>query len=234
MTISLRHGDCFEEMKMLVDFGYIVDAIIVDPPYNIMQANWDTNFDIERALDYCYELLKDNGNLIMFQGWSNVCETIEIATKKFGFILQDWIVYDRIKGRGGKRRLVSTREDILWFTKGNDYIFNKIPSTIKKKTGGLGMKNGCEFRALSNVWTDISPIVPWSEERVKHPTQKPLQLIDRCVKLWTNEGDMVLDFTMGSGTTGVACQRNNRSFIGIESNTEYFEIAKERIKNNNV
>ena len=103
-------------------------------------------------------------------------------------------------------------------------------SNIPKKTGGLGKKNGETNRALSNVWSDISPIVPWSPERVKHPTQKPVQLMERCVKLWTNECDTVLDFTMGSGSTGVACKNLNRNFIGIELNEEYFEIAKNRIE----
>lgn len=149
------------------------------------------------------------------------------------FNLEDWIIYDRIKGRGGKKHLVSTREDILWYSNGKDYTFNKIPSTIKKKTGGLGLKNGCEFRALSNVWTDISPIVPWSKERVAHPTQKPVQLMKRCVELWTNEGDVVLDFCMGSGSTGVACKELNRNFIGIELDNNYFNIARERIENIN-
>lgn len=92
------------------------------------------------------------------------------------------------------------------------------------------MKNGCEFRALSNVWTDISPIVPWSKERVAHPTQKPVALMERCIELWTNPYDTVLDFTMGSGSTGVACVNTNRNFIGIELNKEYFDIAEERLR----
>ena len=91
------------------------------------------------------------------------------------------------------------------------------------------MKNGTPYRALSNVWTDISPIVPWSKERVKHPTQKPTQLMERCIKLWTNEHDTILDFTMGSGTTGIACKNFNRNFVGIEINKEYFDVAKMRL-----
>lgn len=92
-------------------------------------------------------------------------------------------------------------------------------------------RNGQNNRALSNVWSDISPIVPWSAERVNHPTQKPVQLMERCVTLWSNEGDTVLDFTMGNGSTGVACKRLSRNFIGIEINQEYFDIAKTRIEN---
>lgn len=145
--------------------------------------------------------------------------------------IKNWIIYDRIKGRGAKTNLVSTREDILWYVKGgNGYTYNKIPSTIKKKTGGMGKKNGNEFRALSNVWTDISPIVPWSKERVKHPTQKPISLMERCVEIWSDQGDIILDPFMGSGTTGVACKNLNRNFIGIELDETYFNIAKERIE----
>ena len=169
----------------------------------------------------------DNANIIIFQGWSSVCRTL--SKLPHNFKLKNWIIYDRIKGRGAKTDLVSTREDILWITKGNKYTFNKIPSIIKKKTGGLGLKNGCEFRALSNVWTDISPIVPWSKEKVNHPTQKPVQLMERCIKLWANPNNIVLDPFMGSGTTGVACKNLGRNFIGIEKMDKYFEIAQKRI-----
>ena len=223
--IELYNGDCLEEMKKIPDNS--IDCIIADVPYNINQDSWDNNFDIESSLVECKRILKPNGNIIIFQGWSNVCETKAIMDKLFE--IQDWIIYDRIKGRGGKRHLVSTREDILWYSNGKGYTFNKIPSTIKKKTKGLGMKNGCEFRALSNVWTDISPIVPWSKERIDHPTQKPVQLMERLVTLFSNEQDIVLDFTMGSGSTGVACKNLNRNFIGIELDENYFNIAKERL-----
>lgn len=225
--IELYLGDCLEVMKRIADQS--IDCIITDPPYNIKQAEWDNKFPIGLAIKECARIIKSNGNIILFQGWSNVRDTMRLVEHNTNWLLQDWIIYDRIKGRGGKKHLVSTREDILWYSNGNDYIFNKIPSTIKKKTGGLGLKNGCEYRALSNVWTDISPIVPWSKERVKHPTQKPVQIMERCVQLWSNEGDTILDFTMGSGTTGVACKNLNRNFIGIELDEHYFNIAKERI-----
>lgn len=225
--VTLIYGDSLTTLYDLVAQSIQVDAIITDPPYNINQAEWDNDFNLSKIISLCKQLLKPNGNFVLFQGWSNVCETKQLLDQYF--ICQDWIIYDRIKGRGGKKHLVSTREDILWYTNGDSYTFNKIPSTIKKKTGGLGLKNGCEFRALSNVWTDISPIVPWSKERVNHPTQKPVQLMKRCVELWTNEGDLVLDFTMGSGSTGVACKELGRRFIGIDNNEQYVNIAKERL-----
>ena len=230
--IQLLHGDCLELMKDIPDKS--IDLILTDPPYNIKQAEWDKGFPIGLAIKECSRIIKSSGNIVLFQGWSNVRDTMWLIEHQTGWILQDWIIYDRIKGRGGKKHLVSTREDILWYSNGSDYTFNKIPSTIKKKTGGLGLKNGCKYRALSNVWTDISPIVPWSKERVNHPTQKPVQLMERCIQLWSNKGETVLDFTMGSGSTGVACVNTNRNFIGIELDDKYFEIAKERIESHNL
>ena len=230
--IKLYSEDCFNIFPQLIEQNIQVDCIIVDPPYNINQAKWDNNFPIALAIDYCNRLIKPNGNILVFQGWSNVSETKDIIAFHTKWLLQDWIIYDRIKGRGGKKHLVSTREDILWYSNGPNYTFNKIPSTIKKKTGGLGLKNGCEYRALSNVWTDISPIVPWSKERNGHPTQKPEQLTDRLVTIFSNEGDTILDFCMGSGTTGVSCVKLGRNFIGIEKDIHWFKTAKERIENN--
>ena len=225
--IKLYNDDCFKVMQQLIDQNIKVDAIIVDPPYIINYTDWDKEFNMPLAIDLCYILLKDNGNLIMFQGWSNVCETKQLLDKKFK--IQNWIAYDRLKGRGSKKNLVSTREDILWYCKGDSPTYNKIYSNTPKKTGGLGTKNGQKNRALTNVWYDISPIVPWSKERNEHPTQKPLQLLERCVTIWTNEGDTILDFTMGSGTTGEAALNLNRNFIGIENREDYFMMAKKRL-----
>ena len=228
-VVDLYKGDCKDILHILVNMGIKVDCIIADIPYNIKQAEWDSEFNLEEVLPMLDSLLKVGGNIIIFNGWSNVVET-KTSMDKY-FTIRNWIIYDRIKGRGAKTNVVSTREDILWYSKGEKepYTFNRVMSNIPKKTGGLGKKNGEVNRALSNVWTDISPIVPWSKERVSHPTQKPIQLMERCVKLWTNEGDIVLDFTMGSGSTGVACKNLNRGFIGIEKNDEYYEIAKKRL-----
>lgn len=225
--MELYYGDCIEVMNKLLLTGKKFEAIICDPPYNIKYSEWDSNFDIQRCLVLCKQLIKENGNIILFQGYSNVCDTKQIMDRLFVF--QNWIVWDRIKGRGAKKQLVSTREDILWYCNGDSPTFNKIYSNIPKKTKGMGEKNGQSNRALTNVWYDISPIVPWSKERVDHPTQKPLELMKRIVTIWTNENDCVLDFTMGSGTTGVAALELKRDFYGIENDKDYFEIASNRL-----
>lgn len=230
MNVELYNNDCRTVLNEMVNSGVKVDAIIADIPYNIGIANWDNEFNLSEILPLLKSIVRESGNIILFNGWSNVCETKLLMDKYF--TIRNWIVYDRIKGRGAKTNLVSTREDILWYTNGENkgYTFNKIPSNIPKKTGGMGKKNGEVNRALNNVWTDISPIVPWSKERVAHPTQKPVQLMERCVTLWTNKGDTVLDFTAGSGSTGVACKNLGRGFIGIEINKDYFDIMTKRLK----
>lgn len=214
----LYHDDCFN-----YQFKNEFDLVLTDPPYNIKYTGWDMPLlDWDNLCVNFYDALKDNGVVVMFMGWSTAPKVIEAFEKKFTLI--NWIVWDRIKGRGAKKNLVSTREDILWFAKNKDnYIFNKFPSKIRKKTGGLGQKNGTPFRALSNVWTDISPIVPWSKERVPHPTQKPLELIDRVIHMTSNEGDKVFDPFCGSGSVPVSCEKNNRKWVAIEKELDYIE-----------
>lgn len=224
---TIHNGDCFNIMEELIKQKVQVDAIICDPPYNIDIADWDKNFDIEKALKLCYQLLKNNGNIIIFQGWSEVCKTKSIMDSLF--TPMNWIIWDRIKGRGATKNFVSTREDILWYCKGENPTYHKMYSNIEKKTAGMGTKNGETTRALTNVWYDISPIVPWSNEKTEHPSQKPVELMERCVSIWTNPNDTVLDFTMGTGTTGRACINLGRQFIGIEQDIKWFNIAQSRL-----
>jgi site-specific DNA-methyltransferase (adenine-specific) len=220
------------------DCGYVlskipsgsIDLILTDPPYNINYAEWDEFLNIDKISSEWYRVLKPNGSVFCFSGWSFVCEVIQKFDKRFK--LNDWIVYDRIKGRGATKRLVSTREDILWYTKSDNWIFNKeiAYSTIKKKTSGLGLKNGKECRALSNVWTDISPIVPWSPERVKHPTQKPIQLGDRILSVFSTKNSTVLDCYAGSGSFGISAFNNQCNFIGIEKDENFFNLINIRFE----
>ena len=226
---KLYQGDCLNILKGLPNES--VDLILTDPPYNIGYAKWDSFENIEEISREFKRILKPNGSIFLFAGWSFVSNVIQKFSNDFK--LNDWIIWDRIKGRGGKKRLVSTREDILWFVKGEEWIFNKDKaySTIVKKTGGLGKKNGRDTRALSNVWTDISPIVPWSKERCEHPTQKPVSLGLRILDVFTSEDSVVLDPYMGSGSFGVSSIMKGHQFIGIELDEKYFEMASKRLEN---
>ncbi len=227
---TLRNIDCIQGLKEIEDSS--INLIATDPPYkiNYNKIDWDKGaLDWGYLFSAFYRTLKPNGNLLIFQGWSNVCATIKEGID-CGFQLKNWIIYDRIKGRGAKTNMVSTREDLLWFTKSEKYTYNKIYSDIPKKTKGMGCKNGQPNRALSNVWTDISPLVPWSKERTKHPTQKPLKLMKRIVTIFSNEGDIVLDPFAGSATTLAAAKELNRSYLGFENDKAHFDEAIERLK----
>jgi len=229
-NVNLVLGDANHLIQEIEDHS--IDLIATDPPYEI---NFENNYwDKPNGLNWNFlakefnRVLKENGSLILFQGWSHVCETKQVLDQFF--TMKNWIIYDRVKGRGAKTNVVSTREDILWYVVNEkNYTFNKVSSNIVKKTSGMGIKNGNIYRALSNVWTDIPPLVPWSKERVKHPTQKPLALMERIVRVFSNENDVVLDPFMGSGTTAVACKLLNRKCIGFESNYDYYKISQERI-----
>lgn len=226
--MDLYNSDCFDVIGKIP--AESIDCIITDPPYGISISDWDKLFDIEKISLEWYRVLKQTGSLFVFCGWS--FEPIVRTKMHKDFRIKDAIIYDRIKGRGGRKSLTSTREDILWYVKGNEWVFNKelAYSTIIKKTKGMGLKNKQLCRSLSNVWTDISPIVPWSKERCKHPTQKPVKLIERIISVFTKEGMTVLDTYMGSGTTGVACAKLKRNFIGIEKEKAYYDIAITRIE----
>jgi site-specific DNA-methyltransferase (adenine-specific) len=226
---ALFNADCMDILPLIPDES--VDVILTDPPYNIGYADWDKFFNIPEITKEWYRILKPNGSVFCFAGWSFVCNVIAQFDKNFK--LNDWIIYDRIKGRGGRKRLVSTREDLLWYVKSNEWVFNKDKaySTIKKKTKGMGEKNGRDTRALSNVWTDISPIVPWSKERNTHPTQKPLQIAERILDVFSNSGSVILDCYAGSGTTGKVAETLNRKWIMSEVNTKIYNEAVERWQN---
>jgi site-specific DNA-methyltransferase (adenine-specific) len=225
---KIYNEDCLIIMSKMEDKS--IDLVLIDPPYGINQAIWDKLNN--NYIKECYRILKNSGSIWVFAGWSNVLE-VRTELQKY-FIERNWIIWDRIKGRGAKYNFISTREDILWFSKSDKYTFNKQSSTIKKKTGGMGLKNGDSFRKLSNVWTDISPIVPWSKEKCNHPTQKPIKLIERILNVSSNEGNLIFDGFVGSGTTAVACKNLKRNFIVCDISKNYCKIGDQRLKDKKI
>ena len=114
--MRLYNDDCNNTLQYLIDNNIKVDAIITDAPYEINYDEWDKDeLDWNKLFDLFDKVTIDNANIIIFQGWSSVCRTL--SKLPHNFKLKNWIIYDRIKGRGAKTDLVSTREDILWITK---------------------------------------------------------------------------------------------------------------------
>lgn len=127
----IYNDDCFTILQQLVEDGVQVDAIICDPPYIINYADWDKEFNLPLAIDMCYQLLKENGNLILFQGWSNVSETKTLLDEKFK--IQNWIIWDRIKGRGAKKILYPPEKIFFGTAKGQVLLTQKfIPISLRR------------------------------------------------------------------------------------------------------
>ena len=224
-------GDCFNVIPTLGKHGLQVDHIITDPPYGInfkdKNAFWDSpeNVDWDLFFRLANKLLKQNGNMVLFQGYTNAQKLIDKASPYFK--LHNWITWDRIKGRRKRNNMVGTREEILWLVKNDNtkVCYNSIQSNIPR-IGGRNhpVKHLSENRVLSNVWSDIMPVCPKSMEKTIHPTQKPLALMERCVKIWSNPDDLIIDPFAGSGSTGIACKTLERRFIGIERDEKYFGV----------
>lgn len=222
-NIKLYHGDCLNVMDELKEQGVKVDAIITDPPYNISRNNnfitmgrrgidfgeWDKGADLISWIKKASVLCDKNGSAFVFNAWKNLGKMAECFEQN-GFEVKDMFRFIKSNPmpRNRDRRYIADYECAFWCVKsGSSWVFNRQDSKYERP----------EF-------------VCAIERNQVHPTQKPLQLMEHIIKIHTNEGDTVLDPFMGSGTTGVACKKLNRNFIGIELDKTYFDIAKQRIE----
>ena len=237
--IVLHNSDCIDILKNMVDNNVVVDHIICDLPYfQVVKNDFDNQWDsvesyvgwFNSLLQYLKQIIKPSGNMVLFCSRQNMWRMCRMLHEN-GFEENRTIIWARKRGFNNTRgkALASGYEPILFWSKGKSSTFNsiKIKSNLDRpeyKTGTL--KDGI---TLSDVWNDIPALPHNSKEKVDHPTQKPIKLMERIVTLFTNEGDTVLDFCMGSGSTGVACLNLNRNFIGIEKDLKYFNIAKSRV-----
>lgn len=218
----------------------MVDHVIVDLPYfQVVKNDFDNQWDsveeyiswFNDILQYLKQIVKPGGNVLMFCSRQNMWRMCKLLDEN-GFEENRTIIWARKRGFNNTRgkALASGYEPILFWSKGKSSTFNNIKLKVESNrpeynTGTL--KDGI---TMSDVWTDIPALPHNSKEKVDHPTQKPIKLMERIVLLFTNEGDTILDFCMGSGSTGIACKNLNRNFIGIEKGIYYFCIAKERLE----
>ena len=241
--MKLYNGDCIEVMQNLIKQGVKVDAIITDPPYGTTACKWDSVIPFDKMWDCLNRLIKENGAICLFGNEPFSSLLISSNLKGFKYRI-DW---DKQVPSGmgyAKYRPMQQTEDIAVFTKnGSKTVY--YPQMIKRekpiKSGGNTIQAGVysgfkcvgEGKEYKKIYEYKNPTTLISFQKVRngavHPTQKPVALLEYLIKTYTNEGETVLDFTMGSGTTGVACKNLNRKFIGIELDKKYFEIAEKRI-----
>ena len=244
----LFNGDCIEAMELLISRNIKVDAIITDPPYGTTACKWDSVIPFDKMWDCCNKLIKDNGAIVLFgaEPFSSKLRCSNLEMFKY-----DW--YWNKKHNSGyvnaKLKPMSCMEVISVFSKGktsngnkNNMVYNPqglIPFNKVTRRGNKQDKENSFWRPSNSEnsnfqeWTNYPRnYIEFSyQTKAVHPTQKPVDLMEYLIKTYTNEGELVLDFTMGSGTTGVACKKTNRNFIGIELDEKYYQIAKERISN---
>ena len=255
-NIRLCHGDCLELMHQLIEQNIKVDAIITDVPYGTTRCKWDEIIPFDKMWECLNKITKDNSPIVLFGTQPFTTKLIMSNFKNYRESLV-WLKNKPASGFRCEQAHMKIHEDIVVFAKGK-YTFNPQKWLISEKEFITQRKTFKENEFIGNniygkttrtrkVDTgERNPIsilscrVPFTPQNNKeynydvdlryHPTQKPLELMEYLVKTYSNERDTVLDFTMGSGTTGVACKKLNRNFIGIELDEHYFEIAKERIE----
>ena len=241
---KLYNGDCLEIMDSLIEEGVKVDCILTDPPYGTTACKWDTVIPFNCMWERLNKLIKPNGAIVLF-GSEPFSSTLRMSNiKKYKY---DW-VWDKHIPRNfinAKIMPMQKHENIIVFNCNGK--LNYHPIMIKRdkpvKVKNYSKKNTDSVYNLNNMgsdnlertydykYPDTIIVGKWEANKGKlHPTQKPVSLMEYLIKTYTNENEIVLDFTMGSGSCGVACINTNRKFIGIELDNNYFNIASKRIE----
>ncbi len=236
---KLLHGDCLEVMKDIPDKS--VDLILTDPPYGTTACKWDSVIPFEPMWEQLNRIVKPNGAICLFgsEPFSSALRMSNIKNFKY-----DWIWNKKLAGNGilAKKQPLKIHEIVSVFNSGI-YIPQMTKGKYRKKmTGGIKESEITGGNAVVDEYSNDlyypKTILEYGIGNMRkgrlHPTQKPITLLEYLIKTYTSEGETVLDFTMGSGSTGVACVNTNRNFIGIELDEKYFNIAKERIENHEV
>lgn len=234
---KITQGDSIEEMKKIADKS--VDMILCDLPYGTTACKWDVIIPYESLWEQYERIIKDNGAIVLTasQPFSSALVASNIKAFK-----HEWI-WQKEQGVGfqvAKYRPMQEHEHVLIFAKNGSRVnYNPIKEILDKPTKQV---------RKSNNGSSLSSPLKYSDERVSeydsryptsikkfnrdkglHPTQKPVALFEYLIKTYSNEGDVILDNCIGSGTTAVAAINTNRNFIGIEREPEYVAIANQRI-----
>lgn len=241
---KLYNGEALEIMDKLINDGVKVDCIITDPPYGILNKktfNWDSVIPFDEMWDRINKLKRNEHTPTLLFGKQPFTSFLNMSNiNEFRYE----IIWEKQKGvdfMNAKRKPLTNHENISVFYKkqpnynpqideGRPYYRGGNISNSKITGGGKITKHdnkGVRYPKSVRKYN-----YPEGKSRL-HPTQKPIDLLEWLVNSYTKEGDTILDFTMGSGSTGVACKNTNRNFIGIELDEQYYNIAKERMGDDN-
>ena len=238
--IELYNDDGIKIMRQLIEEGIEVDAVIADIPYGIHNNKFDEVIPFDDMWDCLTKLVKPKGNIVLFAGGLFTYKLALSNTKLFRYEL----IWKKSKCGSpltAKYMPLKKHENILVFgksaayyepqmQKGKPYKRKYTPNKVNNL--GFGIKGvQTDNKGTRHPTTILDFPQKWRRQDQLHPTQKPVELMEFLVKSYCPENGLVLDFTMGSGSTGVACRNTNRNFIGVEINENYYNIAKDRIEN---
>ena len=244
--IKLYQGDCLEIMKNIPNNS--IDCIVCDLPYGSTALKWDSIIDFNELWSQYEKITKSNANIILFSSGEFTYKLYNSNPNLYKYKLI-WKKNVPTGMASAKYRPMKYYEEILVFQKGKNHTYNP---QMKDRVGKgkacynydhyCGTSNHLQLDKVKKKYdpdkvqpSDILEIntVPNRNGKL-HPTQKPVELLTWLIKTYSNENDTILDNCMGSGTTGVACKNENRNFIGIELDKQYFDIAKNRIENSTI
>lgn len=250
---KIHNLDCIDFLRSVEDNS--VHLAIIDPPYNMHKASWDTFSSHDEFLNFTYSWihdllpkLKENGSLYIFNTPYNSAFILRHLVSK-GMLFQNWITWDKRDGLGySKRKYSNGQETILFFTKSNKHTFNhddiRVPyeSTdriLHAKEKGI-LKNGKRWfpnprgRFCGDVWHITSERhkqkVKGKVQKMEHLTPKPFDLIERIIRASSKKGDLVLDCFVGSGTTALVAKSLGRNFICADKDKTYVALARKNLK----
>lgn len=241
--VNLMHGDCIELMKQIP--AKSVDMILCDLPYGTTACKWDSIIPFDKLWEQYKRIVKDNGAIALFgsEPFSTKLRASNLSMFKYDWI---WVKSRGVGFLNAKNAPLKKHEIISVFSDGttancsknrmNYYPqglieINKVTKSVSQgKDTVVGSRPSRQKDYISKYTGYPSSVIYYNNESKQvHPTQKPVPLLEYLIKTYTNEGEIVLDNCMGSGSTGVACVNTDRNFIGIELDDHYFEVATERI-----
>lgn len=229
MTVELIEGDCLEVMRELPDGS--IDMVLCDLPYGTTQNKWDSVLPLRGLWAEYWRVCRGPVVLTAAQPFTSLLVMSAVTDFKY-----EWVWKKPPSGNlNAKKMPMAGHESVLVFARGKVLYqpqgLVRAPFTRKansvSKTANYGAQTPQEY--VQEFTNYPSTVLEFGKDRGHHPTQKPVALMEYLIRTYTNEGDTVLDNTMGSGTTGVACMSTGRNFIGIEKDPGYFAIACSRM-----